>query len=177
MKKTFLNKRIIIPEEAGLSVLKGAVLFGHKPDYIASRVMRFSYGVGVNMLFDSDNHEQHRKYTCIVDGTDRCYDTFAEIIKLNESVELGTKVSRSYSTTEPNEKSVLISVCASTKEKPMYIDEDDCVLIGEAIIEIPFPTEEQRNISVEYVFGNTEISMTATDDLHGTQCEATFKLI
>jgi hypothetical protein len=42
MKKNFPNKRIIIPEEAGLSVLKGAVLFGHKPDYIASRVMRFS---------------------------------------------------------------------------------------------------------------------------------------
>jgi molecular chaperone DnaK (HSP70) len=43
MKRNFPNKRIIIPEEAGLSVLKGAVLFGHRPDYIVSRVMRFSY--------------------------------------------------------------------------------------------------------------------------------------
>jgi hypothetical protein len=39
MKRNFPNKRIIIPEEAGLSVLKGAVLFGHKPDYIASLVV------------------------------------------------------------------------------------------------------------------------------------------
>jgi molecular chaperone DnaK (HSP70) len=177
MKKNFPNKRIIIPEEAGLSVLKGAVLFGHKPDYIASRVMRFSYGVKVNMLFDSDNHEQHRKYKCIMDGQYRCRDTFDEIIKLNESVELGTKVSRRYYTGEPNVKTMPIDVYASTKENPMYTDEDDCVLIGKAMVEIPFPTEETRLVSVEYVFGNTEISMTATDDLYGTQCEATYKLI
>jgi molecular chaperone DnaK (HSP70) len=42
IKTHFPNKRIIIPEEAGLSVLKGAVLFGHKPDYIASRVLTVS---------------------------------------------------------------------------------------------------------------------------------------
>jgi len=72
MKQTFPDKCIIIPEEAGLSVLKGAVLFGHKPDYIASRVMRFSYGTDICPLFDPDNHEQRRKYVCILDGTDRC---------------------------------------------------------------------------------------------------------
>jgi molecular chaperone DnaK (HSP70) len=63
MKRNFPNKRIIIPEEAGLSVLKGAVLFGHKPDYIASRVMRFSYGADIVELFDPENHEEHRKYS------------------------------------------------------------------------------------------------------------------
>ena len=57
MKRNFPNKRIIIPEEAGLSVLKGAVLFGHKPDYIASRVMRFSYGTDVSVLFNPEKHE------------------------------------------------------------------------------------------------------------------------
>jgi molecular chaperone DnaK (HSP70) len=30
----FPGKRIIIPEDAGMSVLKGAVLFGHRPDFI-----------------------------------------------------------------------------------------------------------------------------------------------
>jgi hypothetical protein len=70
-----------------------------------------------------------------------------------------------------------INVYASKKEKPMYVDEDCCVLIGKATIEIPIPTEEKRWVSVEYIFGNTEISMTATEDLHGTKCEATYKLI
>jgi hypothetical protein len=58
------------------------------------------------------------------------------------------------------------------KEKPTYVDEDGCVLIGTSEIEILFPSEEERVVSVEYIFGNTEISMTATEELYGTTCEA-----
>jgi activator of 2-hydroxyglutaryl-CoA dehydratase len=36
VQKAFRGKRIIIPDEPELSVLKGAVLFGHRPDYIRS---------------------------------------------------------------------------------------------------------------------------------------------
>ena len=66
---------------------------------------------------------------------------------------------------------------ASTKEKPTYVDEDGCVLIGTAEIEIPFPSEEKRYVSVDYVFGNTEISMTATDEVYGIKSETIYKLI
>ena len=52
-----------------------------------------------------------------------------------------------------------------------------CVLIGKGEIDISFPTEEERFVSVEYMFGNTEISMNATEDLHGPKCEATYQLI
>jgi hypothetical protein len=58
--------KISLPEEAGLSVLKGAVLFGHKPGYIASRV---SNGADISPLFDPDKHEQRRKFTSVVEGT------------------------------------------------------------------------------------------------------------
>ena len=36
VKKAFPDSQIIIPDYAGLSVLKGAVLFGHRPNYIRS---------------------------------------------------------------------------------------------------------------------------------------------
>jgi hypothetical protein len=52
----------------------------------------------------------------------------------------------------------------------MYVDEDCCVLVGKTKIEIPIRTEEERWVSVEYIFGNTEISMTATEDLHAGLC-------
>ena len=91
--------------------------------------------------------------------------------------KIGTKISRRYSTATPNQKAMTINIYASTKDKPMYVDEDGCVLIGTAEIEIPFPSEEERYVSVEYIFGNTEISMTATDHLYGNTCEATLKLI
>jgi hypothetical protein len=47
-----------------------------------------------------------------------------------------------------------IDVYASTKENPMYVDEDDCAMIGKTRIEIPFPSEGKRYVSVEYIFGN-----------------------
>ena len=175
IKRNFPNKRIIIPEDADISVLKGAVLFGHKPDYIASRVMRFSYGTDIAPLFDPEKHKQHQKYT--FNGEDRCKNIFYEIIKQNESVPIGTKVNHSYCTTVSNQTAMGFMMYASNKEKPMYVDEDGCVLIGTTEIKIPLPSEEKRYVSVEYIFGNTEISMTATEELYGTNCEATFKLI
>jgi molecular chaperone DnaK (HSP70) len=36
--KTFRDNQIIIPVNADLSVLKGAVLFGHRPDYNRSEL-------------------------------------------------------------------------------------------------------------------------------------------
>ena len=174
MKTNFPDKHIIIPEEAVLSVLKGAVLFGHKPDYIASRVMRVSYGTDVTVLFDPDNHEQHRKYT--IDGEDRCSDIFSEIIQKNESVAVGTIVNHNYSTDTKYQSKMYIAIYGSNKKKPTYVDEDCCFLIGKAKIDIPSPTRKKRLVSVEYIFGNTEMSITATDDLYGIICEAAFTL-
>ncbi|CAG2187117.1 unnamed protein product [Mytilus edulis] len=46
MKEKFgKHKKIIIPEEAGLAVLKGAVLYGHQPKAISARVLRRTYGI------------------------------------------------------------------------------------------------------------------------------------
>ena len=43
--KAFPDNQIIIPDYPGLSVLKGAVLFGHQPDYIWSE-LRDEEGIG-----------------------------------------------------------------------------------------------------------------------------------
>lgn len=175
MKKEFYNKRIVIPEEAGLSVLKGAVLFGHRPDYIASRVMRFSYGTNITRPFDTNIHDISRKM--IRNGEERCRNLFSVIIKQDKCVPIGTKLCDRYSTINPNQSCMGFNIYASSKKNPTYVDEEDCHLIGKADINIPFPSEEKRWVAVEFIFGNTEISMTARDELHGSTCEAYFKLI
>jgi hypothetical protein len=53
----------LAPEDAELAVLKGAVLFGHKPDYIVARIARYTYGVEVDDYFNPDIHEPDR---CVV---------------------------------------------------------------------------------------------------------------
>ncbi|XP_060603716.1 heat shock 70 kDa protein 12B-like [Ruditapes philippinarum] len=65
MKRNIPNKTIIIPNEAGLAVLKGAVRFGHMPNVVSSRVMKYTYGVSVvrinvkESLPDSDNEDNY----------------------------------------------------------------------------------------------------------------------
>ena len=53
--------RVLIPSEAQLAIMKGAVLFGHKPDEIGSRIARFSYGNSQYDVFDSDKHDENHK--------------------------------------------------------------------------------------------------------------------
>jgi hypothetical protein len=52
IKSFFPSHRVIVPEDAELAVLKGAVLFGHKPDYIVARIARYTYGVKTRRKFN-----------------------------------------------------------------------------------------------------------------------------
>ncbi|CAG2202370.1 unnamed protein product [Mytilus edulis] len=87
VRNAFPDQRIINPNEAGLSVLKGAVLFGHKPDYIQSRVMRCSYGVKTNLPWNEKKYD--RKHHVLMEGEERCDNIFSLIVEKNESVEAG----------------------------------------------------------------------------------------
>jgi hypothetical protein len=62
-------------EDAGMSVLKGAVLFGHRPDFIRSRVMKCSYGVKTNIPFDKRRHDVKQKV--LMDGEEKCDNIFS----------------------------------------------------------------------------------------------------
>ena len=45
IRDKFKNMKVTITEKAVLVVLKGTVLFGQKPSYVQSRMMRFTYGI------------------------------------------------------------------------------------------------------------------------------------
>ncbi|CAG2256322.1 unnamed protein product [Mytilus edulis] len=109
--KEFNDKKIIIPEEAGLSVLKGAVLFGHRPDYVQSRVMRFTYGVSTTKFFDPSKHNE--KYRSIINGQTICEKKFSKFVSKNELVEAGKKVCKSYSTVEKQQPHITFRVFVS----------------------------------------------------------------
>ncbi|XP_061188822.1 uncharacterized protein LOC133196997 [Saccostrea echinata] len=57
VKERFPNKHVYCPPDADLSVLKGAVIYGHNPDLIASRICRVWHGVILNESFFPVNLE------------------------------------------------------------------------------------------------------------------------
>ncbi|CAC5385494.1 unnamed protein product [Mytilus coruscus] len=161
IRKEFPDKRIIIPEDAGLSVLKGAVLFGQNPGYISSRVMRYTYGLDTMNLFDHDSHDTAK--LVIVDGQERCDNSFLVVKQLNEDTPSGTKVTKVLSTIESLQTELELPVFVSDKENPTYTDEPGCMHLGTITIDIPNPSEDDRNFDVEFHFGNTELTVTATE--------------
>lgn len=59
MKESFESIKILNPDECGISVLKGAVLYGLQPQQIAKRVSRYSYGFSIRKPFDPEVHLMH----------------------------------------------------------------------------------------------------------------------
>lgn len=89
IRKEFPDKRIIIPYEPGMSVLKGAVLFGQNPDLISSRVMRYTYGLSIKEIFNHSSHDKEK--LVIIDDKERCDKCFILLKKLTKSLQLEQK--------------------------------------------------------------------------------------
>ena len=175
VQAAFPDKRIIIPEDAGMSVLKGAVLFGHRPDFILSRVMKCSYGVKTNIPFDKRRHDVKQKV--LMDGEEKCDNIFSQIIEKDKMVEAGTKVLKSYFTPYPHQDVMDFFIYVSENQYPSYVYDDGCSLLCRPTITFPETCAERRWVDVEFIFGNTEIGMTAVDRNSGKKITSRFNLI
>ncbi|OWF52545.1 heat shock 70 kDa protein 12A-like [Mizuhopecten yessoensis] len=175
IRKAFPDKRVIIPDEAGLSVLKGAVIYGHTPETITSRIIRYSYGARIVPDFNPRKHRNDKK--CRIADTDRCLDVFSSFMKAGTSVPLHHKEISGYSTTTPCQTSMMLKIYHSPEESPEYTDDDDCEPLGEMEIEVPDPSNEERSLIVLYEFGDTELKVTAVEEKSKKPCRAEFKLL
>lgn len=174
LKQAFPAKKVIVPEEAGMSVLKGAVLYGHHPEFVSSRVMRYTYGTDIYVDFNPDIHEESRKES--MKGKDKC-EVFDFIIKQNSQAVIGSEIQRYYFTMYPYQTAMPITIYVSNKENPKHVDEDGCSKIGEVVVDIPRPSEEERSVVVNFVFGKTEINVTAQELKYGSKCETHLNLL
>jgi hypothetical protein len=175
IKSFFPNYRVIVPEDAELAVLKGAVLFGHKPDYIMARIARYTYGVEVEYDFNPDFHEPGR---CVVrNGKKKCKKCFCIYIKAGSVLEPGVKITNIPHTLKPFQSRVLFSIFQSTIESPQYTDVEGCTNLGTLTVDIQNPSEENRYFRVNIIFGNTELKVTAFDEKSGVECATVLDLI
>ncbi|CAC5406609.1 unnamed protein product [Mytilus coruscus] len=175
VRQEFPQKRVIIPEEAGLSVLKGAVLFGHKPNYIQSRVVPCSYGVKTNVPWHEQKYD--RKHYKVMEGEERCDNIFSMIVAKDECVEAGMIVKKSFFTPYKHQDKMDIMVYVSEETTPEYVDDDRCTWLCTPTITFSDTCEERRWVDVEFVLGNTEIDLKAHDRNSGKAISAKFNLI
>ena len=164
VRKAFPEYRIVIPQEAGLAVLKGAVIFGHDPSVIDARIAKYTYGIEVCELFDPNKHEERRKERDKKDGKYRCHGIFSR------HVEAGTILYRNEEQREhiyfpiyADQKKISFPVYISEKSgNPTYTDEPGCKWLGQLEMDISNTSGGlDRKFAAKLKFGGTEITVTA----------------
>ena len=164
IRASFSSKTLIVPNQPGLAVLKGAVIFGHDPSVIAQRVCRFTYGIGINSRFDEKIHTIESQFTN-EDGYLMAKDCFSIHCKIGQNVKTDVfQESQSYIPSTIDQTSVVFPLYACPRENPIYATELDCFRIGTIKVSckgMKGPRSE-RDILVSLGFGGTEITIKAT---------------
>ncbi|XP_062584984.1 heat shock 70 kDa protein 12A-like [Saccostrea cucullata] len=173
-KEKFRGKRLVIPEQADLAVLKGAVYFGHIPDAISKRVARYTYGIQTWPKFDQSKHDLKKKE--MVSGEERCRDVFLKFISKGDHIEPGMRKSYIFKSLQNEKRKLECGVFISNSEDPTYIDEKGCCKLG--TLEIPMgDRSETTEIEESIIFGETEIRVKACNFTTGERYEVKFDLL
>ena len=156
-EKVFSDKRVIHPVECGLAVVKGAVLYGHQPDVIASRVARFTYGIEIAAKFDSKQNHPENKKTETNSGP-VCTNLFWKIVTMHDDVLRDHEVGREGRAVNNKQTKIRRRLFRSENEDPKFTTDEGCTYIGDFEIPLDGRLPCQENVVVEkYCFGETEI--------------------
>ncbi|XP_052781386.1 heat shock 70 kDa protein 12A-like [Mya arenaria] len=162
MKTKFYNHTIIVPSDPDLAVLKGAAIFGHKPELISQRVSKYTYGV--NVCADFIEHVHRESYKVRDEkGNDRCDNVFDKHITAGQCLIGGeAQVNKYYIPSTSAQTSIHIRVYYTLDPYPMYVTDEGCHLAGKLAV----PLERHgtiRAVKTRMIYGGTEIEVEATE--------------
>ncbi|XP_053560302.1 heat shock 70 kDa protein 12B isoform X1 [Bombina bombina] len=158
--------RVIIPQDVGLTILKGAVLFGLDPTIVRVRRSPLTYGVGVLNKFVEGKHPKEK--LLVKEGKNWCTDIFDKFVSVDQSVALGDIVQRSYCPARLGQRKIIINIYCSSTDDVVYITDPGVRKCGTINLELPDINESnaklgRREIKASMQFGDTEIKVTAMD--------------
>ncbi|XP_060570709.1 heat shock 70 kDa protein 12B-like [Ruditapes philippinarum] len=169
VKSSFRNMNVIVPDDAGLAVLKGAVIFGHEPTTIIERICKYTYGYATSHRYnDRCNHPKGRVEKDR-NGDLRCYDIFAIHVKAGQSVKVDEEQPESIGTLVTDDQtSFVVNVYASSSTNPRLTTEDGCSLIGKLTVPISDTSSGRKHeFGIRFIFGGTEIFVKVVDKESG----------
>ena len=166
---------IVIPEEAGLAVLKGAVLFGHNPGIISSRILRYTYGCDTSEVFDPKIHPQSKRVDKY--NPPRCGDLFKIYAKAGQSVEVGHSVSNSFIALSNDQTRIVSHIYTSTDPNPRFVTDPGCTKVGTYKIQLSPYKGKTRNYEETVVFGDTKIYVKGIEPVTGDIFDTTVNFL
>ena len=161
--------RVITAYNCSLAVVLGSVLFGHDSTLIASRRVKYSYGISSYLPFEKGIDPDSYRFVDD-DGSVLCRHRFFVFAKRNDEVAVGQEIERSVYPLYADTKKLTISVYTSLNAGSRYTKDNDDNMKNVANIRLPMPNTEKgknRRVQVAMHFGETEIKVTSEDTSSG----------
>ena len=166
---------VLIPEEASLCVLKGAVMYGHNLSAISSRISKMSYALKAYREFRNDKDSPRQKI--VVKGMSNRIFHLEPLVQVGEEIPLDTIRSICVSPAKPSQTTLQLPLYSSkdtihnTESHP---DDDNVVHLSTITVVSPDTSRgTDRTIKVSITFGGTEIYFQALDEVSGNKSAAT----
>ncbi|XP_060065909.1 heat shock 70 kDa protein 12A-like [Ylistrum balloti] len=163
ISSTFPGKRLIIPHDSGLAVLKGAVINGHELDAITERISRYTYGIDTCYPWDPSKHPF--EYMFLSETGFYCRNVFSIHVKIGERINVGEGCeTKSYNVMTADQTKVHFNIYVSLDKTPMYVTDEGCKCVGSLVVQMPDTRKGlNRGVDVELKFGGAEIEVKAWD--------------
>ncbi|KAK3602782.1 hypothetical protein CHS0354_026330 [Potamilus streckersoni] len=144
--------RIIIPADPGLAVLKGAVIFGHDPSVVSTRVSRYTYGTSTTVPFMKNIHPYSKMITNERDET-YCSGIFKKFVQIGQSVSGDNpQLLHIDARSEENKDVIDIEIFASTEANPTFVTDPSCTKIGQLKLDVKTPERAQKHLLEVAIF-------------------------
>lgn len=169
IRESFPRVNLVLANEAGLAVLKGAVLYGHTPAAISSRKCAFTYGVGLYRHFLKGDPE-HLK--CRIEGEENIL-VFVKMVTMGDEVGIGETITldEDIRHVRRDASHMSLKVYRSEKIDPQYVDESS-VQIGKLTVK-----DVTKSVKISLSFGLTQITVTAVNTDTGKNVNAELDLL
>lgn len=169
VKEAFPDRKVIIPRDTSLAVLRGSLIFGHNPLLISERKVKYTYGTRSSSIFKDGEHPNNKRIK--TDRGDVCVDVFDKFIEKDTSVRLGaTRKTKRFTTLDKKQSYIGLEIYASEGTDPKYVDDEGCFKIGELVVDLEDPDDEpDREVHISMLFGRTEVFVETEDKKTGNK--------
>ncbi|KAL3885514.1 hypothetical protein ACJMK2_025567 [Sinanodonta woodiana] len=157
IQKEFKGRKIVVPHDVGMVVLKGAVVFGHDTGAISERIAKYTYGVSA--YSPSIEVEDDEKYKIVNgDGYVEYENIFTKHVEIGQSIQCDERFQRQYHPSHSKKYIITVKLFATQKENPKYVTDLGCFKVGEMRVDVDTKVSyEDRNYCQLIVWrhGNT----------------------
>ncbi|KAL3878393.1 hypothetical protein ACJMK2_030749 [Sinanodonta woodiana] len=175
IRKTFPGKRIVSHDDAGLCVLKGAVLYGHNPKIVTARVCKYTYGTEAMRYFINGYDPDEQKVT--IDGQPFC-KIFVKHAEMGQTVSIEDTSKCELEAVSATMTVMTIPVFVSTEKNPVYTSIPSCRLLGKVRVAMPdISGGINRKVIVNITFGESELMFEAINAKSGEKVSASYDLL